>query len=201
MRRASGVVLAALAATLLAACSSRPASYVVLLDNPDGHASELTLANAAGSSTLDRPGQAIGADSGRSAPGEAFAVTADEIRRTFGAAIDRAPPPPLTFTLYFKFDLPELTDESRRELPAILAAVGPRPAPEVAVIGHTDQIGPRDLNYQLGLRRAEMVRQSLLAVGLDDRLIQISSFGDRNPALDRPGRKEDRNRRVEVIVR
>jgi peptidoglycan-associated lipoprotein len=190
-----------LALALLGACSSRPASYVVLLDNPDGHASTVTLANEAGRATLDRPGQAIGADSARRAPGEAFALKDEEVRQTFGQAIDRAPPAPLTFTLYFKFDLPELTDESKRELPAVLAAIGPRPAPEVEVIGNTDQVGSRDLNYQLGLRRAEVVRQALLSIGVDERLIQVSSHGARNPALDRPGRKEDRNRRVEVVVR
>jgi outer membrane protein OmpA-like peptidoglycan-associated protein len=196
-----GSLAALLLVALLGACSSRPAGYVVLLDNPDGHASTITFANARGQAKIDKPGQAIGADSSASAPGEAFALTEDEIRRNFSKAIDHAPPAPLTFTLYFKFELTELTDQSKRELPGVLAAIGPRPAPEVVVIGHADQVGPHDLNYQLGLRRAESVKESLLTIGVDPRLIEVTSQGDRNPAVNRPGFKNERNRRVEVVVR
>ena len=202
MRRAASAKLALAALVVLAGCSGRPPTYVVLLDNPDGHASTLTLATGGGSATLDRPGQAVGAGSSDSAPSDRFAPSNEEIRQTFGKAIDRAPPAPQTFTLYFVFDLPELTEESKRELPAILAAVGPRPAPEIAVIGHADRVGRRDVNDQLALRRAEQVKQSLVSVGVDERLIEVSSQGDRNPAVPtRPGVPEPRNRRVEVIVR
>jgi peptidoglycan-associated lipoprotein len=187
---------------VLAACSGRPPTYAVLLDNPDGHASALTLATGRGSATVDRPWQAVGARSSDSAPSDAFAPSEEEIRQTFSKALDRPPPPPQTFTLYFVFDLPELTEASKRELPAVLDAIGPRPAPEISVIGHADRVGPRDTNDQLALRRAEQVKQSLISVGVDERLIEVSSQGDRNPAVPtRPGVPEPRNRRVEMIVR
>jgi outer membrane protein OmpA-like peptidoglycan-associated protein len=202
MRPAVSRALAIGAFALLAACADRPPTYAVLLDNPDGHASTLTLATGGGTATVDRPGQAVGAASPDGTPGEPFAPSEQEIRQTFGKALDRAPPPPQTFTLYFVFDLPELTEESKRELPAVLEAIGPRPAPEVSVIGHADRVGSPEINYQLALRRAEQVKQSLVSVGVDERLIEVSSQGDGNPAVpSRPGVPEPRNRRVEVIVR
>jgi outer membrane protein OmpA-like peptidoglycan-associated protein len=192
----------ALLLALLGACAQRPANYVVLLDNADGHASSLTLSNAGGHATIDQPRQAIGTDSARRGPGDVFTLADDEIRRVFGQAIDKAPPPPLTFTLFFKFDLTELTDESRQLLGAVVAAVVPRPAPEVSIVGHTDAAGTADFNYQLGLRRAEVVRRALLDAGVEPRLIEVSSHGANNPAVPtRPGATEPRNRRVEVIVR
>jgi peptidoglycan-associated lipoprotein len=202
MRRRVDLLAIVLLLAIVGACAQRPDNYVVLLDNPDGHRSVITLSNAGGSATLDQSGQAIGTDSPRRAPGDAFALSQDEIRQTFGKAIDKAPPPPQTFTLFFKFDQTELTDESRQLLPAVLAAIVPRPAPEVSIVGHTDAAGAADFNHQLGLRRAEIVRRSLVAAGVDARLIEVSSHGANNPAVPtRPGATEPRNRRVEVVVR
>jgi hypothetical protein len=187
---------------IVGACAQRPDNFVVLLDNPDGHRSVITLSNAGGSATLDQPGHGIGSNSPSRAPGDPFAMSMDEMRQTFGAAMDKAPPPPQTFVLYFKFDLTELTDESRQQLPAVLAAIVPRPAPEVSIVGHTDAAGTPEFNYQLGLRRAESVRRSLINAGLDPRLIEVSSHGANNPAVPtRRNATEPRNRRVEVVVR
>jgi outer membrane protein OmpA-like peptidoglycan-associated protein len=186
----------------LGACAGRPSSYVVLLDNPDGHASRLTLSNEAGSATLDQPGQAVGAGSRSSAPSDTFNLTMDEMRQNFGRAMDAAPPVPLIFTLYFQFDTTDLTDESRRRLPDVLAAVSQRPAPEVSIVGHADNVGSPEINNQLALRRAEAVRRALLGVGVESRLIEVASHGANNPAVpQRRGIPEPRNRRVEVTVR
>src|SRR4051812_5293688 len=106
--------LVALVLLGLGACAGRPSSYVVLLDNPDGHASTLTLSNDAGTTALDRPGQAVGAESRRAAPSDVFQPTGEEIQQEFGRALASAPPAPLTVTLYFVFDTTDLTDESRR---------------------------------------------------------------------------------------
>ena len=84
----------------------------------------------------------------------------------------------------------------------ILDAIGRRPAPELTIIGHTDQAGPPDFNYQLGLRRAEAVRTEVIATGVDPAMIEVTSHGANNPIVARrPGQPEAQNRRVEVTVR
>src|SRR5919197_1290569 len=136
-----------------------------------------------GSATLDRPGQAVGVDDARSAPGRPFRPSPAELRETFGAALAAQPQPPFTFILYYNFDTTELTAESKRRLPEILALVRQRPAPEAVVIGHTDRLGEPEYNYQLGLRRAQVVRDQLVAIGVDPAVIEVASHGANNPIV------------------
>ena len=55
---------------------------------------------------------------------------------------------------------------------------------------------------ELGLRRAERVRDLLVAAGIDRACIEVSSRGENDPAV-RPGDQifERRNRRVDITVR
>jgi outer membrane protein OmpA-like peptidoglycan-associated protein len=67
--------------------------------------------------------------------------------------------------------------------------------------GHTDATGPEQLNYELGLKRAEAVRRYLYTqdVGLD-RMATIS-YGEEEPLADNStpaGRAA--NRRVSIVV-
>jgi outer membrane protein OmpA-like peptidoglycan-associated protein len=197
-RRVAGALLLAL---LLAGCGA-PRNYVVLLDQPDGSPSAVTLTTARGSATLDEPGTAVGVDGAGSEPGRTFRPEAGELDRTFGAALSAQPLPPLTFVLYFNLDATELTAESRRRLPEVLEQVRRRPAPEAAIVGHTDDLGTPEYNYRLGLRRAEMVRDRLVAIGVDPKVIEVASHGANDPIFrNRPAAGQPSNRRVEVTVR
>jgi peptidoglycan-associated lipoprotein len=192
------VALGALIA--LAACGT-PDNYVVLLDNADGHASTLTLSNPSGSSTLAAPGQAVGGRSGKRAP-KPLELDGNHLAATFGQAIAAAPAPPLVFVLNFQFDSTDLTPDSRRKLPEILDIIRRRPAPDVAIVGHTDRSGPTPSNYALGLRRAQAIRQTIAASGVDPQVIEVASQGESDPAVPTPpGTFEPRNRRVEVTIR
>jgi outer membrane protein OmpA-like peptidoglycan-associated protein len=199
MTRALLAALAALVLGALGACT--PRNYVVLLDNPDGHQSTVTLTTGAGSGVIDKPGAAIGADSAKDAP-KSVDLDKKDIDQTFGRAIGSAAPAPVVFVLHFKFDTTELTDESKRDLPKVLDTLKQRPAPDISVVGHTDRAGTTRFNYELGLRRAQEVRKQIVAIGVDPKLIEVSSHGEFNPVVPtRPGQAEPRNRRVEVTVR
>ena len=124
------------------------------------------------------------------------------VQQVFGDALSALPPPPRSFNLYFQFDSDELTPAARAMFPEILQLVKDRPAPDVAVIGHTDTTGSAASNFQLGLRRAQRVRDLLVAAGLDATLITVMSVGETDllvPTAD--DTMEPRNRRVEVGVR
>jgi outer membrane protein OmpA-like peptidoglycan-associated protein len=197
------VALAALgAAALLAGCGTPP-NYVVLLDTPDGRPSAVTLTTGAGQpATLDKPGTAVGVSGPGRAPGGTFTPEQAEIQRTFGAALAAQPAQPVTFTLYFKFNAAELTEDSQRRLPEILALFRDRPAPEAVVTGHTDAVGDTLYNFDLARKRAEIVRDLLVKQGLDAQRVEVVSFGASNPAVPaRPGVPAPQNRRVEVTVR
>jgi outer membrane protein OmpA-like peptidoglycan-associated protein len=70
------------------------------------------------------------------------------------------------------------------------------------VVGHTDNLGPPEYNYELGLKRAAVVRDQLVAIGVDPAVIEVTSHGANNPLLrNRPNAGQPSNRRVEVTVR
>jgi outer membrane protein OmpA-like peptidoglycan-associated protein len=102
----------------------------------------------------------------------------------------------------FKFESDELTDESRALLPQILNTVKERTIPEVLVVGHTDTMGTPRANFDLGLTRANTVRNLLIQVGVDPALIEVRSHGESDLLVKTPDETpEGRNRRVEISVR
>ena len=126
----------------------------------------------------------------------------DEIARIFGDALAVLPPPARRYLLYFDLGNDTLTPESQAQVPVILALVAERGQPDVAIIGHTDTSGAAPANVTLGLRRATLVRDRLVAAGLDGALIEVTSHGESNPLEPTPDNTGNaRNRRVEVTVR
>jgi outer membrane protein OmpA-like peptidoglycan-associated protein len=208
---------AALAAALGLACGPKRVAepvepghtMVVLLPDPepaDEAKSKPTTGAAtvwtrAGSADLTRERDTVVVASGRG-PGPVTTIGEAELERLFGAALAALPPAPRTFTLYFRFESDELTEESARLVPSILAVVKQRPDPEVAVVGHTDTMGQAKANIALGLTRARFVRTLLVEAGLDTATIEVLSHGESAPLVRTPDETpEPRNRRVEITVR
>jgi outer membrane protein OmpA-like peptidoglycan-associated protein len=129
-------------------------------------------------------------------------MTEEEIQRIFGDALAARPPAPRQFLLYFLAGGDELTAESRALLPQIVEFVRGRATADVTVIGHTDTTDTAQANVALGLRRATLIRNQLLAVGLSESQVDVSSHGKTDllvPTADNV--PQPRNRRVEVTVR
>jgi len=202
-RNRIGRVLVALALTALAACSTEPKNLFVLLAEDDGTVGSITVSNPQGTQVLATADQATGMDAAGAAPKAPFTLTEDRITTLFGAVLDAQPEKPIKFLLYFHTGTTTLTDESERQIPAILAAIGQRKVkPRIAVVGHTDRAGSVAVNARLALRRAEAVREILFSYGVDEASVDLASHGENNPLIPTPdGVSEPRNRRVEVTVR
>jgi outer membrane protein OmpA-like peptidoglycan-associated protein len=135
-------------------------------------------------------------------PGEPQMLSEADVKRLFGDALAALPPAAKQFTLYFKFESDELTDESRALVPDILDAVTATTVPEVVVVGHTDTLGARRANFDLGLKRATMVRTFLIGAGLNAQMIEVASHGEGDLLVHTPDETpEPRNRRVDISVR
>jgi outer membrane protein OmpA-like peptidoglycan-associated protein len=112
------------------------------------------------------------------------------------------PPPPRQFTLFFRFESDELTEQSQALIPEVLAAVKAHAVQDVVVIGHTDTMGTQPANYALGLKRAVTVRNLLVNAGLNGSTIDVTSVGELDPLVKTPDETpEPRNRRVDISVR
>ena len=184
----------------VAACAGN--NRFVLLEEEDGSVGAIVVENEAGSQTVAEAGNATRVDSATAAPSEPQALSDEEIQQTWGATLQASPLKPRSFLLYFITGTDILTEESRRQLPDIIASLKEYPAPEVAIIGHTDRVGTDRSNARLALDRAEAIRVQLVQDGLDPALITVDSHGESNPVVPTPDNvAEPRNRRVEVTVR
>jgi outer membrane protein OmpA-like peptidoglycan-associated protein len=211
MRSASIAILAVLAAALGAACGNKHVAsappetartVVVLLPDPDtGVTGKAFVTNNSGTTDLAATRDSSTATPSK-APSAVTTMSEEEVQRLFGDALSALPPAAVHFTLYFKFESDELTDESRALLPKVLDTVKTRAIPEVLVVGHTDTMGQPKANIDLGMTRANMVRNMLVQVGLDSLTIEVRSHGESDLLVKTPDETpEPRNRRVEISVR
>jgi len=184
---------------MLSACSA-PRSYIVLLDSSDSERpSVVTVTNDKGTRTLNTTGEYVGLNEGQDvAPRRA---EQSMIERDFSAALAAEPDKPRSFRLYFLAGGVELTEDSARLIPQILAEVRGRAVPDVAIVGHTDTKGTRESNAQLAARRAAVVKDIVIDAGVDPDLIALTSLGESDPLVATADNvDEPRNRRVEVVI-
>ncbi len=196
--RLAVVVLAA----LLGACatpSPTPQGTVVLLPDPDGKATAVTVTQGGQQLVLDQPyaGARLSSDGA-----QAYRSSAPEVQSQFGAALAARPLPPAQFTLYFVEGKDEFTAESKKIIDEVFGEIARRPVPDVVVIGHTDTVGSDAFNDPLSRSRAEVVRGALIARGIPRDRVVATGRGEREPAVaTADGVAEPRNRRVEILVR
>lgn len=75
------------------------------------------------------------------------------------------------------------------------------PDAKITITGHTDYIGSPEYNYNLGLQRAERVKQLLIIKGIAPERIVVLSKGEEQPVANNgsaAGRAK--NRRVEINI-
>jgi outer membrane protein OmpA-like peptidoglycan-associated protein len=188
----------ALLLAMLAGCATQSGS-VVLLPERDGRDAAVTVTQGERSIVLDRP---YAAAELTSAGPRATTASAADVESRFGAALAAQPMRPTAFTLFFVEQTDGLTEASQGMLDGVLAAIARYPVPDVIVVGHTDLVGSDAFNDQLARKRAEAIRQMLIARGIAPGSIVTIGRGKREPAVPTAdGVAEPRNRRVEMIVR
>jgi outer membrane protein OmpA-like peptidoglycan-associated protein len=198
IRRLAALLLAA----LVAACATPPPApqgTVVLLPDPDGRQTAVTVTQGSQQITLDQPfaGARLLPDGPKQEQ-----WTAQQVQDQFGAALAARPLPPAQFTLYFIEGKDEFTPESKKILEEVFGEIARRPVPDVQVIGHTDAAGSNAVNGPLSQQRAEVVRRGLVARGIPADRVTATGRGERELAVHTAdGVAEPRNRRVEILVR
>ena len=206
--RRSALMATVAVAVLFSACAPKtthtdsPAIVTVVLlpDKDTGQVGKVVVSNQAGQTELSTAYAATRITTTR-AP-QIKKLKERDVMQQFGDVIATLPPAPLHFTLYFRFDSEELTDDSRALVQDVLKSVKAQPVPDVVVIGHTDTTGSTASNFELGMRRANAVRTLLIDAGLSASAIDARSHGELELLVPTPnGVFEPRNRRVEITVR
>jgi OOP family OmpA-OmpF porin len=203
------LVLVGVAAGLQMACGPlrsrtpqpKGQATVVLLPESDSSVGRAAVSNSSGNVELSTARASTRVMPGV-APEAVKEMSEADVRRLFADAIAAQPPAPAHFTLYFQFDSEELTVESQKLVSEVQQSVKTYPAPQVAVVGHTDTTGSATANIGLGLRRADVVRTRLIEAGVDRSAIVVTSHGEATllvPTADDVN--EPKNRRVDITVR
>jgi len=177
-----------------------PADRVVLLPEDNGKVGKVLVKSAAGEQTLATAYAGARVD----ASGAIALRTEDEaeIRQRYAAVFAARPPQAKSYTVNFVSGGDELTTESAQVLNELKTELAQRPAPDIAVIGHTDSVGTLDANDALSLRRAATVRALLVIQGVAESSIEVAGRGEREPLVPAGDEvAEPKNRRVEINVR
>jgi len=186
----------------LAELDSFPASAVVLLPDADGRVGVVELSSAGVTRTLDQAHQGAAIGGPGEAPGAAFIARREDIARIFGSTMAAVPEPVVRIILYFESNGTDLTAASRARLAELLGILKGRAAAEVDVVGHTDRVGSNAYNVKLSRARAELVRDRIVAIGVEPGRITTTSHGEVNPLVPTADEvPEPRNRRVEIVIR
>ena len=197
-----GIFLCALSLSVLLSSCARNRAVVVLLPEPDGKVGQVVVTNKGGTQVLKDARDSVVIPDADKAPLPPMPMGEEKVRADFGAALEALPPPPIHFVLYFKTDTTELTEESRKLLAQVLPATVDRKSTDVSVVGHTDRVGTREYNCNLGLERALLIKKILVSLGINPAYIEVASHGEGNPVVKTEDEvPEPRNRRVEVVVR
>jgi peptidoglycan-associated lipoprotein len=102
-------------------------------------------------------------------------------------------------TVYFDFDKYDLRPDAIERLQVIGAYLSEHPSMRILAEGHFDEPGSSEYNIGLGERRANAVKQYLVAYGISGNRIEITSYGKERPAFPDCATPEchAKNRRVE----
>ena len=185
----------------LCGCSA-PRSQFVLLTSPDGHVGKVTVTSKAGAAKLSKANESTQVSRPEEAPALPVVLTNEQVALLFKEALAAQPTVPVTYILYFRNATATLTRASVKLLPRIVEYIRGSASMDISISGHTDKVGPKDVNDRLSRERAEAVATLLKEMGVAPDSLEVSSHGMMFPLIDTPdGVSEPRNRRVEIVVR
>ncbi|HET9992350.1 MAG TPA: OmpA family protein [Kofleriaceae bacterium] len=131
-------------------------------------------------SLMALPGLALADTSSAPPRGPDFVAAAPSrsVDRSLAASSGTKPIGPLELVM-FGFDSTALDPTALSQLDVIATWMKHHPDQNLVIEGHTDKVGPRSYNYDLGERRAMAVRDHLESWGISRDRIVTATFGER----------------------
>ena len=108
---------------------------------------------------------------------------------------------PDIYIVYFDWDRSDIRPDGAAVIADVVRDAGSLGSPPISVVGHTDLSGSDEYNMGLSLRRADSVRNALIAGGVSPEQITTAGRGEAEPAVPTAdGVREQANRRAEIII-
>ncbi|MBV9421250.1 MAG: OmpA family protein [Alphaproteobacteria bacterium] len=112
-----------------------------------------------------------------------------------------APPPVSNYTVYFEFVSWTLTGEQLTVLQDAINTARAGGQSRITIVGHTDTSGSPGYNQGLSVKRANVVKETLVTMGARPEAIEVSGVGETDLAvLTGDGVREPKNRRAVVTL-
>ena len=104
---------------------------------------------------------------------------------------------------FFEADADALKVETKQELYRIANIMTESPTMELEIIGHSDNIGSEDYNYNLTQRRIEALKKYMINTHhIDSNRFVEKNYGETNPLADNESENgRAMNRRCDMIIR
>lgn len=105
---------------------------------------------------------------------------------------------PVMSDVLFDFDKSNLRPEGQQVVDQVVSSMKANPGDTLTVVGHTDSVGTDEYNMGLGQRRANTVRDAIVAGGVDGGRVSAVSKGESEPAVpnDTPANRQLNRRAV-----
>ncbi len=174
---------------------------VLLLADEDGKVGKISVKTDNVEKLIDKEKYFVSIKDGQIS--ELSKMNDEEFNKRYAKILSFEPKKPKSFILYFEPGTDTLTAESLPVINDIIKEIESRKDPEVVIIGHTDSVGSKELNYNLGLKRAESTKNTILTFGIKESTIsEVISHGEEDPLISVPDETpEPKNRRVEIVVK
>ena len=103
--------------------------------------------------------------------------------------------------VFFDFDSFQLRPDARATLEKQAEWLKQHPNVKVSLEGHADERGTREYNLALGERRANAIRDYLIALGINEDRMKTISYGKERPVDPRSTEEAwEKNRRGVMVV-
>jgi len=186
---------------LIFLCSCGSKTKVILLPDTDGKTGTVVVRNQGSSTTLNEPYTYTDV-SNNTSMAAAAPIAQNTVKDVYQSLLNSEPLKPVSFILYFEHDSINLTQDSLNLIPQVLQLAKDREPSEISVIGHTDARGSSEYNSKLSYQRAETMAKILKASDVNLKNIYIKSHGENDPlVMTEDGMSEEKNRRVEIMIR
>ena len=186
---------------LIFLCSCGSKTKVILLPDTDGKTGTVVVRNQGSSTTLNEPYTYTDV-SNTTSMAAAAPIAQNTVKDVYQSLLNSEPLKPVSFILYFEHDSINLTQDSLNLIPQVLQLAKDREPSEISVIGHTDARGSSEYNSKLSYQRAETMAKILKASDVNLKNIYIKSHGENDPlVMTEDGMSEEKNRRVEIMIR
>lgn len=199
------------AALLLSSCGAwKNTGYGAAIGTAAGAAIGLGIGHLAGNKAVGTAvGAAVGAGAG-TLIGRKMDKAAEAAKQVEGAQVQEVtdvnglPAVKVTFDsgILFGFNSSKLSDEAKASLTDFAEVLKSTPDADVAILGHTDNVGTEKANQSVSEKRAKAVAEHLKAQGVDSKQIKDVLGMNFSQPIASNDTEEGRaqNRRVEVYM-